>query len=637
VYDEDDSRGVLKALIKEAGLDEKKYAPAMFRRVIDQAKNAYISPEQFAAQVSDFLGRMQADIYDRYQRALMKANAMDFGDLLMNAVLLLERHPHVRELYNEHLHFVLVDEFQDTNPVQYRFIRLITARRRNLLVVGDDDQSIYAFRGATIRNILDFEKDFPDAVVVTLDQNYRSTGNVLEAAHAVISRNKGRKPKKLWTAEAKGPRIATFVAMDEGDEARFVVQQIKQLRSSGTKLRDFAIFYRTNAQSRALEDALMTAAIPYRIYGGLRFYDRKEIRDILAYLRLVVNDNDDQAFQRVINTPPRGIGAQSVKILLDHSRDTGGSLMGAARASSNKSVSEFVTLMEGLRSLARAGSLGELIHETILRTEYSVRLEAMKDPQAQSRIENLQELASIGRSMEIVGEDSLSILRQFLDRVTLTSSAEVPVEDHKGDLVKKARGETVSLMTLHIAKGLEFPVVFFTGLEEGLVPHHRASMDPAEVEEERRLCYVGITRAMKVLYITRSMSRGMFSSGDGFGLGGSFREASRFMHDIPAPLFEHRGKNFLNGSIGDYETDPLDEEGAEKVAEVRPKYRVAEYPSIESVRASKLAKENIALGQANPLPARRNAVSAHITTADKLGAQQIRGTDLIRRRRSEKE
>jgi DNA helicase-2/ATP-dependent DNA helicase PcrA len=565
VYDADDSKALLKQLLKELNIDDKKSPVQSFTRTIDQLKNAFIRPAEYAKQVAGTPADEQALVYDRYQRALMQANAMDFGDLLLNATALLEEHHDIRALYQRHIQFVLVDEFQDTNPVQYRFIRLLTAQHNNLLVVGDDDQSIYAFRGATIRNILEFEKDHPGSKVVTLDQNYRSTGNVLELAHAVIERNKQRKDKKLWTAAGKGDPTITYLGDDETDEASFVAHEIRRLVDSGASFSDIAIFYRTNAQSRALEEAMVGSEIPYRIYGGLRFYDRAEIRDILAYLRLLVNDADGQAFLRIVNTPPRGIGAQSIQRILNLAREKGCTMMDATRQlqSQNKSLLPFVTLIDDLRREASRKPLGVLIEEIFKRTEYLSRLQAQKDPTALSRIENLRELQAIGTSMaegsaepspdmdleldSSPDESPFSVLQRFLDRVSLTASADKASSSNAPDEQTTVPAPTVSLMTLHLAKGLEFPYVFLTGLEEGLLPHHRSLDDPTGIEEERRLCYVGITRAMKQLYITRAMERGMFSAGDGFGRGGLFRDVSRFAFDFPESCFTNRDRNFLTG------------------------------------------------------------------------------------------
>ena len=552
VYDDQDSREILKGILKEKNIDDKRFPVAMFSRAIDQAKNACITPEEFAKRSEGFEGSLKSEVYDLYQRTLLRSNAMDFGDLLANTALLFRHHPDVLDWYQRSLDFILVDEFQDTNDVQYLLIRQLAGEKKNLFVVGDDDQSIYAFRGATIRNILEFEKDFPGAKIIKLEQNYRSTSNILDAAHAVIEKNKQRKPKKLWTDGAKGAPIATFCAGTENEEADYIAREIRSALSTGMRWKDIAIFYRTNAQSRAVEEALVNHRIPYRIFGGLKFYDRKEIKDILAYLRLVTNPSDNQAFLRVINTPTRGIGAQAVQNLVTHARDEGLSLYEAATkvATSSKPIREFVSIIEEVKS--RQGSIGlsELIRLIIEKSDYGPRLKKLSsDVTAQSRLENLQELVAIGAAMELSGEGSESILRDFLDRVALTAGSDVPTsessaQEKNGDAATAV--DAVSLMTLHLAKGLEFDLVFFTGLEEGLVPHYRSLYDPIAMEEERRLCYVGITRARHFLHLTRARKRGMFSSGGDLGSMGQYREASRFIFDVPRTLLAGQGGGFFD-------------------------------------------------------------------------------------------
>ncbi len=597
VYDEQDSRSLLKGIMKELGVDEKRFPINLFSRAIDQAKNALVSPEEMLKLSCDLESRQKGEVYDRYQRELLKANAMDFGDLLYNAVLLFRKHPEVLAWYQHALHYVLVDEFQDTNPVQYELLRMLTKVKRNLLAVGDDDQSIYAFRGATIKNILEFEHDFPDTKIVKLEQNYRSTGNILEVAHAVISNNQARKSKKLWTSAAEGNTVATYVADDEADEADFVTNEIRSLQGQGAELDQFAVFYRTNAQSRAIEEALINARIPYRIYGGLKFYERKEIKDIVAYLRLLVSDADNQSFLRTINTPPRGIGAQSVQSISNLARDRSLSLYEAAKivAEKNKSVAAYVELIEKLRQESKVLPLAELIHSVYERTEYWERLKALKDPAAESRLENLLELEAIGRIMSLEAATPAEALRAFLDRISLTSGGDLPEEEAKAEQPPVF----VSLMTLHLAKGLEFPYVFLTGLEEGLLPHYRSIGDPVAIEEERRLCYVGITRAMRQLYCTRSVQRGLFGSGDGFGLSGMYREPSRFIHEMPSEKLESRGgTDFASG--GFQRSFSYEEE--DELLEV-----------MEEVEAEEKRKSL-------PRSSTRNAVMTLVQTAEEVGA-----------------
>jgi DNA helicase-2/ATP-dependent DNA helicase PcrA len=573
VYDEDDTKSLLKQIIRERSIDEKKYPPGFFSRAIDRAKNAFVLPEEMLKNAKGAEGALIAEVYEHYQRELARLNAMDFGDLLVNVVRLFSQSPDTLQAYQHHVHYVLVDEFQDTNRVQYLFLRHLTALHRNLLVVGDDDQSIYAFRGADIGNILDFERDFPDTRVVKLEQNYRSTANNLGAAQAVIEKNTARKKKKLWTEGAAGAKVRTFVAGDETDEAAFIAREIQQLRRGGIALRDIAIFYRTNAQSRAIEEALMNEDIPYRIYGGLRFYDRKEIKDILAYLRVVVNGDDDYAFMRSVNTPPRGIGAQTLQSLAQEAKTRGQSLFKTVQAlvaegQRSKGLEQYAAIITTLRAESEHAPLGELINRAIKLSEYETRLGAIKDPAAQSRIENLRELEALGSTLEITAEHPLETLRGFLDRVSLSSSAELPVEESR-DKAAHRTSDTVSLMTLHLAKGLEFKAVFLTGVEEGLLPHYRSIEDPVAVQEERRLCYVGMTRAMEMLYMTRATTRGLFSAGEGFGTQGFYRKPSRFAADIPNALLEHLGIAFnssvaetlgVSGSAaGSYDDDDIDD------------------------------------------------------------------------------
>ena len=553
VYDDQDSTGLMKQLLTQENIDPKKYAPSFFLRAFDQYKNSLIDPALALKQAETPTEKLKADVYKKFQAALKGSNAMDFGDLLMNAVTLLRDNLTIRHSYQHMLKFVLVDEFQDTNIVQYEFVKLLTQTRRNLLVVGDDDQSIYAFRGATIRNILDFEKDFPDAKVIKLEQNYRSTGNILNAAHSVIEENKDRKDKKLWTEAANGPEIITFVADDETQEADFISNEIAKRVAEGAAFKDCAIFYRTNAQSRAIEEQLISRRIPYRIYGGLKFYERKEIKDVLAYLRLIANPSDSQAFMRIVNNPPRGIGQTTIASIVDLSYENGISCLDASRAlaEKNKNIAKFLVLIDQLVKDSTRIPLSELIAEVILRINYTERIKSVDESTSDARIENLKELQAIGASMEGGDygnpEENMTALRAFLDRVSLTSGIELPDQEiHDEDQT----ANTVSLMTLHLAKGLEFPYVFLTGCEEGLLPHYRSIEDGGgAIEEERRLCYVGITRAMNVLYMTRSMRRGMFSSGNSFGMSGMYREPSRFLYRIPNDIFQHSStdiKSFFN-------------------------------------------------------------------------------------------
>jgi DNA helicase-2/ATP-dependent DNA helicase PcrA len=507
---------------------------------------------------------------------------MDFSDLLLNTYRLITEHKEVLQNYQRDFQFVLVDEFQDTNDLQYKLIRLLAAPQNNLLVVGDDDQSIYAFRGATIENILNFERDFSEAKVIALEQNYRSTQNILDSANAVIAKNPERRAKTLWTEDEKGASLRGYTASDENEEAHYVARQIQELQTEGHSLTDIAIFYRTNAQSRAIEDALMAQAIPYRIYGGLKFYDRKEIKDILAYLKLAVNTRDEQSLHRCINTPPRGLGPKSVENVRIHAQENGCTLYDAARqlGEENKALGRFTSFIEEIQKRAETVPLYELIGFVIEESGYAKKLKAMKDVTAQSRLENLEELQNIAVGMTFISDSSERDLRMFLDRVSLTSSEELPVEETKDEQEKKTPPETVSLMTLHLAKGLEYPVVFLTGLEEGTLPHFRSLDSEFELSEERRLCYVGMTRAMKKLYLSRAERRALFAKGGAYGGSFSGREPSRFIFDIPEGCLDHDSKYFAvdSSAYGDMQYEYREELTFDQVQMQRTKPKRKKLP-----------------------------------------------------------
>ncbi len=546
IYDDDDSKSVVKDIIKRLKIDEKKHPVQSFLRAIDSAKNRGILPEHFESSKSFNAAHnekyeLQNEVYHIYQRELRAANAMDFGDLLLNCNILLQKNPDILGFYQRLFEYVLVDEFQDTNDIQYTFLKLVAAPQNNLFVVGDDDQSIYSFRGATVKNILFFDQDFKDTKVIALEQNYRSTNNILTAAHAVISKNSGRHKKKLWTESEDGQQLTAYVAMNEREEAEFITNEIRKLLKDGFSLKDFAIFYRTNAQSRAIEEALMQENLKFKIFGGLRFYDRKEIKDILAYLKLVANPKDNAAFLRVINTPPRGIGAQTVNQLARLASENNLSLFDATKAncSGKPKLAAFVELIEKFQAAIDGLYLSETINRLIEETEYGPRLRAMTDTQSQSRLENLLELEAVAREFEKSQESHRECLKSFLDRVALVSEETRNADEEQQD-------NFISLMTLHLAKGLEFPVVFLTGVEEGLLPHSRSIYNQEELEEERRLCYVGITRAKRKLYITAAYSRGMFSGNYSAG----YREISRFIHDIPDEVWDSD-----SGFTGSYNFD----------------------------------------------------------------------------------
>jgi DNA helicase II / ATP-dependent DNA helicase PcrA len=516
----------LKDIIREQGLDEKKFPPRLFAAAIDECKNAGKVPA--IVPTDDPVGETIARVYAAYQKRLQLCNALDFGDLIMLTVRLFEQCPEVLERYRDRFCWILVDEYQDTNPIQYRLVRLLAGERRNLCVVGDDDQSIYRWRGADIRNILDFEKDFPGVSVVKLEQNYRSTATILDAAGAVVKKNRGRKGKTLWTENPSGERIVYRRLDNEREEARFVCREIERHLRQGRTSADVAVFYRTNAQSRVLEDALMGAGIMYHMVGGIRFYERMEIKDILAYLKVLDNPADEVSLKRIINTPPRGIGGATIEKIAETAAQRvipfaeamnvvvrEGILARGPRAK----VAEFVALLENFAALAESTHLPELASHIIRETGYESRLKEERTSEAKDRLDNLQELlAALEYFEETSAEKGLSV---YLEQVALIS-----------DLDRGERNrDSVTLMTLHAAKGLEFPVVFMTGMEERLFPHVRALDDHEQMEEERRLCYVGMTRARERLYLTNAKRRHFYGQEQ-------CNTPSRFLNDIPADLLE---------------------------------------------------------------------------------------------------
>jgi len=526
IYDDKDAERVLKDIIRELDLDEKKYPPRMFASAIDDCKNSGRTPHDLPTD--DCAGSMIARVYAAYQERLKRCNALDFGDLIMLAVRLFEEFPEVLERYRERFQWILVDEYQDTNPIQYRLVSLLAGERRNLCVVGDDDQSIYRWRGADIRNILDFEKDFPGVTVVKLEQNYRSTRNILAAAGAVVRKNRGRKGKTLWTENPSGDRIVHRRLDNEREEARFVCREMERHLRKGRNLSDMAVFYRTNAQSRVLEDALMAAGVGYHMVGGMRFYERMEVKDILAYLKALDNPSDDVSLKRILNTPPRGIGGSTFDKVADLAADRGIPFGAALREAATGEllgkgprgrVADFVSLMEGFATLAETLSLPELASRIIRDSGYEARLKEERTEEAKDRLANLQELLAALDDFERNSEDKG--LSAYLEQVALISDVERGERHHN----------SVTLMTLHAAKGLEFPLVFMIGMEERLFPHVRALDDPEQMEEERRLCYVGMTRARERLYLTNAKRRHFYGQEQ-------FNSPSRFLGDIPDELLE---------------------------------------------------------------------------------------------------
>ncbi len=529
IYDSGDSLAVIKSCLKELNLDDKTFQPYSVQASISNAKNALIDAKTFTSQADTFHMRKLAEIYSLYVQKLRNNNALDFDDLLLISVRLLQNNAEVREKYQEKFQYILVDEYQDTNRPQYLLAKILSEKHRNLCVVGDADQSIYAWRGADIRNILDFESDYPDAKIVKLEQNYRSTQNILDAANAVIERNMTRKPKSLWTDNPEGDRVAYYYARDERDEATHIASTINQLNTVWrVPYRDIAILYRTNAQSRALEEALMQFGLPYIMVGGLKFYERKEIKDMIAYLRVINNPNDTVSLQRIINVPKRGIGDTTLKRLQDYAAANCLSLFDVistpdiipdittrAKAQLEK-LAEFIYLKMG-----KAASLpvAELLNEVIVDSGYLAELELEQDPQADARIENLKELFSVAKKFASAEEEDT--LDNFLSNVSLVSDIDTA----------DTSGNSVTLMTLHSAKGLEYPHVFMAGMEEGLFPHSRTLLNEVEVEEERRLCYVGITRAQRRLYISNARQRMIFGNTVTY-------PPSRFLYEIPRALLE---------------------------------------------------------------------------------------------------
>jgi DNA helicase-2/ATP-dependent DNA helicase PcrA len=523
IYDEQDSLRLVKACIDELDVDPKRFAPRGIRRQISDAKNQLLDAEAYRLKVSTFFEQTAADVYDLYEKRLHAANAMDFDDLLFRCVNLFELFEEVRNRYRRSFRHVLVDEYQDTNRAQYRWLQLLTEEHRNLAVVGDDDQSVYAFRGADIQNILGFERDYPDAEVVKLEQNYRSTTTILNASNGVISNNRQRKDKFLWSELGDGDPVHVRELEDEHAEARFVVSEIERLVDEGASRDEIAVFYRTNAQSRVLEDMLVRYGVGYQIIGGTRFYERAEIKDALAYLTLLVNPADTVAFSRVVNSPRRGIGATSQGRLVGYANTMGEPIWNIAAEPESvpglapaaiKAVDRFMSVMERLRERAEGGAgVGDLLAETLEEAGYTEALQAERTIEAQGRLENLEELVGVAREYDATAEEGS--VEEFLQQLALFSEQD-NLRDDEG---------IVTLMTLHNAKGLEFGIVFIIGLEDGVFPHMR-SIESGDLEEERRLAYVGITRAKRQLYLTHARTRLLFGNRD-------WNMRSRFIDEIP--------------------------------------------------------------------------------------------------------
>jgi DNA helicase-2/ATP-dependent DNA helicase PcrA len=547
IYDQADARRLVKQCLDRVGADPKRFPAVAVHSQISAAKNRLRDAAEYRSLVGSYFEQTVADAYELYETELVRFNAMDFDDLLVRSVNVLELFPEVRERYQNAFRHVLVDEYQDTNHAQYRWLTLLVGERRNLAVVGDDAQSVYGFRGADIRNILDFGEDFPDAHIVKLEQNYRSTQTILSAANAVIAHNRGGVAKELWTELGEGDPIKVRMLADEHAEARYVLSAIEGLIDEGVSRSEVAVFYRTNAQSRVLEDALVRAEIPYQVIGGTKFYERAEIRDALAYLSLIANPADQISFTRVANSPRRGIGQTSLSRVIAHAATVGAPVWEVARDTERvpglgraavSALGRFMTTMEELRELALAATpVAELLEAVLSRSGYLDALEAERTFEARGRIENLEELVGVAREFDATPRDptddegALEGLDAFLAQLALVSDADTRRDD---------RG-LVTLMTLHNAKGLEYPVVFIIGCEEGVFPHSR-SLDEGSLEEERRLCYVGITRAMRDLTLTYARRRSLFGA-ERFGL------RSRFLDEIPAALTDSADDPIGSGAL----------------------------------------------------------------------------------------
>jgi DNA helicase II / ATP-dependent DNA helicase PcrA len=533
IYDQADSRRLVKRCLDELGIDPKRFTPAAIQSQISDAKNKLRDADAYGHMVGSFFEQTVADVYRSYERELHRMNAMDFDDLLVRAVNVLELFPEVREVYANGFRHVLVDEYQDTNHAQYRWLQLLAGEHRNLMVVGDDSQAIYGFRGADIRNILEFEDTFPDAAVIKLEQNYRSTQTILDAANAVIRNNRAQKPKSLWTDLGQGDPIKIRELEDEHAEARFVTGEIQRLVDEGIGRSEIAVFYRTNAQSRVLEDTLVRAEIAYQVIGGTKFYERAEIKDAIAYLTVLVNPQDVGAFTRIVNSPRRGIGATSLSRVLAYANTMGVSIWDAASdpqqvpglgAAAVKALTRFMGTMHLLRERAQSGALiAAVLKDVLAETGYVEALEAERTIEAQGRIENLEELVNVAAEYD-AGEGGERSLPEFLQQVSLIADADERTDDDG----------LVTLMTLHNAKGLEYPIVMIIGCEEGVFPHSRA-LDEGGLEEERRLCYVGITRAERDLYMTYARTRNVFGAR-------SYGAPSRFIGEIPAELTDRESQ-----------------------------------------------------------------------------------------------
>lgn len=539
IYDTQDQKSLVSDCIKELDLNEKQYTPKSMLSAISKAKDKMISPDEYLLEFgNDYRNKKVADVYRLYQKKLKKDNALDFDDIIIKTIELFKKDEEILRYYQDKFRYIMVDEYQDTNRPQYEFVNLLAKRYRNLCVVGDDDQSIYGWRGADIKNILDFEKDYPEAKVIKLEQNYRSTQIILDAANNVIDNNIKRKKKQLWTDNKDGEKIVVCEVQNEREEANFIVDRIKNLVGNGRRYSDFAILYRTNAQSRIFEEACMMNDIPYKLVGALRFYDRKEIKDIIAYLRILVNPYDDVSLKRIINVPKRGIGESTVSALEQYAREHDTSMYFAIpnvelKGRARKVLDNFKNFIDDLINQLDFMNIIEVIDYILEKTGYMDELKADDTKESESRIENINEFIRAAREFIETSEDKS--LESFLSGITLVSDI-----DTAGDI-----GESVVLMTLHSAKGLEFPVVFMAGMEEGIFPSSMSFIDEHELEEERRLCYVGITRAKERLFMTYARTRNLYGKPQ-------YNTASRFINEIPQDLIVEYDKGAIKRN--DYES-----------------------------------------------------------------------------------
>lgn len=547
ILDSSDQLSAIKQILKNLNIDPKKFEPRAMLGQISAAKNELVTAEEFNKKVGNFFDRQVGQVYEAYQKMLQKNQSLDFDDLIMQTIHLFQRVPEVLEYYQRRFQYIHVDEYQDTNHAQYALVKQLASRYQNLCVVGDSDQSIYRWRGADITNILTFEKDYPTSRTILLEQNYRSTKSILQAANKVIERNSGRKPKKLWTENPEGKNIHYFQGATEQEEALFVTEKIQELtRSQGYSPSEVAILYRTNAQSRAIEDTLVKSNISYQMVGGTKFYDRKEIKDMVAYLRLIANPDDDLSFERVVNVPKRGIGKTSIDRLREyaalhdisfHEAVKEVDFTGVSKKAAN-ALAEFGNLIRTLSQQQEFLTATDMVEAVLERTGYETMLKNERTIEAQSRLENLEEFMTVTKDFEETSEDK-TLVAFLTDLALIADIDQVDEEETEAE-------EKITLMTLHAAKGLEFPVVFLIGLEENVFPHSRSMLDEEEMEEERRLAYVGITRAEKELYMTHAKMRTLFGRTN-------MNPVSRFINEIPEELIdgmEEAKMSMFGGSIG---------------------------------------------------------------------------------------